>query len=74
MSVAAFSTQFGLFLAIGGLTIYVALIFVRRSPSPPFPPGPRPDPLIGNILQMGSRDLKLLFKQWGKEYGEDDLG
>lgn len=59
--------------AVGTLAI-VAVIFVSvlrrwRSRSPPFPPGPRPDPLIGNIRQMGSKDLKVLFEEWGKEYG-----
>ena len=71
---AAFSIQFGLLPAIGVLAIYGALVFVRRSRSLPFPPGPRPDPLIGNIRQMGSNDLKAQFEQWGKEYGEDSGG
>ena len=58
--------------AIGALTVFVILVrtLVRRSRRLPFPPGPRPDPLIGNVRQMGSNDLKFLFEQWGKEYGE----
>lgn len=69
MSAAGFSTPFGLFPALGALAIYATFVVVRRSRSLPFPPGPQPDPLIGNVRQMGSNDLKVLFEQWGKEYG-----
>lgn len=73
MSSPAISVPFGIFSAIGALTIYVILRLVRRSRTLPFPPGPRPDPLIGNVRQMGSDDLKVVFEQWGKEYGEQDF-
>lgn len=59
-----------LFPAISAVTIYAIFTLVRRSRRAPFPPGPRQDPLIGNIRQIGSNDLKVLFEQWGREYGE----
>lgn len=69
MGVIAFSTPFGLFPAFGALAIYATIVLVRRSRNLPFPPGPRPDPVIGNVRQIGSKDLKVLFEQWGKEHG-----
>jgi len=70
MSPTTSSIPFVLFPAVGTLAIYVALALVRRSRSTPFPPGPRPDPLIGNVRQMGSNDLHVLAEQWAKKYGE----
>lgn len=59
-----------LFPVFGALAICVTVVLVRRSRRLlPFPPGPRPDPFIGNVRQMGSNDLKIVFEQWGKEYG-----
>ena len=74
MSSTTFSASFGLFTAIGALAVYATLVLVRRSRSLPFPPGPRPELLIGNARQMASGDLEVLFEQWGKLYGECDVG
>ncbi|KAF9647711.1 cytochrome P450 [Thelephora ganbajun] len=44
-------------------------LFIRRLRRLPFPPGPTPDPVIGNLRQIGSRNLESVFEKWGKEYG-----
>lgn len=71
---SAFSASFGLFPVIGALAIYATVVIVRRSRRLPLPPGPRPDPFIGNVRQMGSNDLKIVFERWGKEYGGHYFG
>ena len=45
-------------------------LLVRRLRRLPFPPGPSPDPVIGNLRQMGSGNLEFVFEKWGKEYGQ----
>jgi len=44
-------------------------LLIRRSRCPPFPPGPSPDPVIGNLRHMGSGNLEFVFEKWGKKYG-----
>jgi len=69
------SPAFSIPIGISALAICVALAFVRRSRSLPFPPGPRPDPLLGNVRQMaGSDDVEVIFERWGKEHGEYHFG
>lgn len=34
----------------------------------PYAPGPKPKPLIGNMLDMPSKDSAQVFIQWGKKY------
>ncbi|KAG6888160.1 hypothetical protein C0995_010171 [Termitomyces sp. Mi166 len=50
----------------------VILFWAKRSFSkkrPPLPPGPRGDPIIGNIRSMPSDDEDLFFYELGKKYG-----
>ena len=57
-------------LAAGAFGVSITWLLIRRSRRSPFPPGPSPDPVIGNLRQMGSGDFEGLFTKWGKEYGE----
>ena len=59
--------------AFGAFGASVTWLLIRRSRRPPFPPGPSPDPIIGNLRQMGSGNLEHVFSEWGKEYGESLL-
>lgn len=58
-----------LFAAVSGVAISTWFLN-RQSRQLAFPPGPAPDPLIGNLRQMGSGNLEVLFDKWGKEYGK----
>lgn len=37
--------------------------------SPPYPPGPRPLPLVGNVVDMPSEKEWLTFARWKNKYG-----
>ena len=58
-----------LLAAVSGVAISTWFL-IRQSRRLPLPPGPAPDPVIGNLRQMGSKNMELLFTQWGEEYGK----
>ena len=59
--------------AVASLAVAVTAIVVvykwRGSQSLPYPPGPPPDPVIGNARAMASGELERVFAAWGKKYG-----
>ena len=65
---------------IAGVSLLVAvtgLVVVSKwkgSHSLPYPPGPPPDPIIGNARAMASDELERVFAAWGKKYGTLFLG
>ena len=42
----------------------------RAAKAHPYPPGPKPLPLIGNILDMPTSDEWEKAVEWGQQYGE----
>lgn len=58
----------GVSLAVA-LTSLVAVSKWKNSQSLPYPPGPPPDPIIGNARAMASDELERVFAAWGKKYG-----
>ncbi|EIM79553.1 cytochrome P450 [Stereum hirsutum FP-91666 SS1] len=59
--------SFALLLCIILFVLYSLLQFPSRHA---LPPGPKPWPLIGNILDMPRKDESATFSQWGRTYGD----
>ena len=60
---------------VAGISLAVAITGIaaiskwRGSQSHLYPPGPPPDPIIGNARAMTSDELHRVFAEWGKKYG-----
>ncbi|KAF9463358.1 cytochrome P450 [Collybia nuda] len=58
-------------------TIIFAFLFILygayrllTTPRPHYPPGPKPAPVIGNILQISPEHPELLFQRWASKFGD----
>jgi hypothetical protein len=53
------------------LAAICTLCFVRNKKAGrlPFPPGPKPLPVIGNLRDLPSKDEAATYNKWAKEYG-----
>ena len=63
------SPTIGISFAVAVTAGIVAASTWKGSRSLPYPPGPPPDPLIGNARAMASDELERVFAAWGKKYG-----
>ncbi|KAJ7664304.1 cytochrome P450 [Mycena rosella] len=53
--------------AVSALALYISF----RRDSRPVPPGPRPLPVIGNLLNIPDREQWLVYQDWSRQYGSD---
>ena len=52
------------------LIIYIILHYWSKRNALPLPPGPKPLPLIGNLLDIPTVHDHVTYAKWGKEYGD----
>ncbi|KAK7049423.1 hypothetical protein VNI00_006024 [Paramarasmius palmivorus] len=45
--------------------------YLKKRPIPRYPPGPKPWPLIGNVLDIPSKNAPQVYQNWGRLYGQD---
>lgn len=57
-------------LAVILLGIYLIRVISARNKRGPFPPGPKPLPIIGNVLDMPKSHEWFKFSEWAAQYGE----
>ncbi|KAJ7126055.1 cytochrome P450 [Mycena epipterygia] len=53
---------------VAGLALCVK--YLKRDSGPP-PPGPRPLPIVGNLLDIPEREQWLAYQDWSHKYGSD---
>ena len=57
------------------LTVFVALLLRKyvtsRKQCRPYPPGPKPRLIIGNALDLPTKDLANVYVEWGKKYNSE---
>ncbi|KAH9976328.1 hypothetical protein BGW80DRAFT_1292866 [Lactifluus volemus] len=65
-------TQLAITFLSGVLLVIVLYVANHtRSDGLPYPPGPKRLPVIGNLLDMPSREEWLTYRKWSDEYGSE---
>lgn len=49
-------------------TVFYAIRVLTRA-RPHLPPGPKPLPFIGNVLQLPTEHIEDVFTEWANKYG-----
>jgi len=66
-SLSAFSGSLAAVAVVGLLTRLLTRTSTQRLP---YPPGPKPLPVIGNLLDIPHEKAWLVYQQWAHKYGE----
>lgn len=57
------------------IIVFIALLLGKyvtsRKQRRPYPPGPKPKPIIGNSLDLPTTDLPNVYVEWGKKYNSE---
>jgi len=57
------------------ITVLLALLLRKyitsREQYRPYPPGPKPRPIVGNALDHPTKDLANVYIEWGKKYNSE---
>lgn len=56
-------------LCLAGVGLYFVKKILWKGNTTPFPPGPKPLPILGNMLDMPSVKPWLVFSDWSNKFG-----
>ncbi|KAG6329312.1 hypothetical protein ID866_9778 [Astraeus odoratus] len=56
------------YICLAGAVVYFLRKAFKRNPAP-YPPGPKPLPLLGNLFDIPSMKPWLTYAEWGAKFG-----
>lgn len=69
MSVLSLTSILDILVLVSSLAVFLAIRDYQRRQGLPYPPGPRPLPLIGNLFDIPREFSWLKYTQFSKKYG-----
>jgi hypothetical protein len=69
MPVLSLTSALDIFVLVSSLAAFLAIRDYQRRRGLPYPPGPRPLPLIGNLLDIPKEFSWLSYSQLSKKHG-----